>query len=39
MKKTKLAGLEETIITETLSNGLKVFLLPNNKVKKLLYNF
>ncbi len=39
MKKTKLAGLEETIITETLSNGLKVFLLPNNKVKNFYITF
>lgn len=39
MKKIKLVGVDETIISETLSNGLKVYLLPNNKIKNFYITF
>ncbi|MCH5167927.1 MAG: insulinase family protein [Erysipelotrichales bacterium] len=39
MKKIKIAGVNEEIITEVMSNGLRVFLLPNNKVKNFYMTF
>ncbi len=39
MKKIKMIGVDETIITDTLSNGLKVYLLPNDKVKNFYMTF
>lgn len=39
MKKIKMVGVDETIITETLSNGLKVYLLPSDKVKNFYMTF
>lgn len=39
MKKTKMVGVDETLITETLSNGLKVYLLPNKNVKNFYITF
>lgn len=39
MKKLKLTGVKEEIITDTLANGLRVFLLPNNKVKNFYITF
>lgn len=39
MKKIKMVGVDETIISDTLSNGLKVYLLPNNKIKNFYMTF
>lgn len=39
MKKIKMVGVDETLITETLSNGLKVYLLPNKNVKNFYITF
>lgn len=39
MKKIKMIGVDETIITDTLSNGLKVYLLPSDKVKNFYMTF
>lgn len=39
MKKIKMVGVDETLITETLSNGLKVYLLPNKNVKNFYMTF
>lgn len=39
MKKIKMVGGYETIITETFSNGLSVYLLPNDKVKNFYMTF
>ena len=39
MKKIKIAGVDEEIITEVMSNGLRVFLLPNNRVKNFYMTF
>lgn len=39
MKKIKMVGADENILTDTLSNGLKVYLLPNNKVRNFYITF
>lgn len=39
MKKIKLNGVNEVVFTEVMSNGLRVFLLPNNKVKNFYMTF
>ncbi|MCX4248923.1 MAG: pitrilysin family protein [Bacilli bacterium] len=39
MKKIKMVGVDETLINETLSNGLKVYLLPNKNVKNFYMTF
>lgn len=39
MNKIEIKGLEETIYYEQLSNGLKVYLLPNNNVKNFYITF
>lgn len=39
MKKIKIAGTNEILLTETLPNGLRVYLLPNNKVKNFYITF
>lgn len=39
MKKIKINGVNEELITETLSNGLRIFLLPNNRVKNFYMTF
>lgn len=39
MKKTKINGVNEELITETMPNGLRVFLLPNNRVKNFYMTF
>lgn len=39
MKKIKINGVEEELITETMHNGLRIFLLPNNRVKNYYMTF
>lgn len=39
MKKIKINGVDEVIYTEVMPNGLRVFLLPNNKVKNFYMTF
>ena len=39
MKKINLKGINETIYKETLTNGLEVYLLPNNNVKNFYMTF
>lgn len=39
MKKIKMVGVDEALINETLSNGLKVYLLPNKNVKNFYMTF
>ena len=39
MKKIKINGVKEELITETMPNGLRIFLLPNNRVKNFYMTF
>lgn len=39
MKKIKIQGVNETVLYERMSNGLEVFLLPNENVKNFYMTF
>lgn len=39
MKKIKINGVKEELITETMPNGLRIYLLPNNRVKNFYMTF